>query len=393
MPVLDNLLVSFRRWTHEAVISGHWERSASTQHEKARHVSRHLASDLQAGLKYMEQGKESMAWMHWNSATRRFTNPDLFNTWYHETPIRLLFEIARIKESGHPQFAAKLLTMTGNWATARLKPDDVRHALYSTYGQIEVDKIRYVYEQAARFMLDGLASRLEKDDPLLFEVRLNRALDMSYFDETVDLSEWLPPLEEVDETMGTKNSFCVYYLLLQAYQLVARGEPNAADKKVSEARRRIDSLPPGGIDQYKLGMAYRRLGRMQYQRENWQDAKRSFNQAWRLLKTGKHADGLMIEVLQCQLSLALATDDIADVDIFRKALADHEHKIQVQERQEIENELARGGGMGEYAINGHVGTIPEGVMNGADVPSIKVDSPAPFENGKLDRLPALAEER
>jgi tetratricopeptide (TPR) repeat protein len=389
-PVKD-LLVALRRWTHEAVISGHWERSASTQHEKARHVSRQLASDLQAGLKYMEQGKVEMVWVHWRSAIRRFENPDLFKTWYHETPIRLLFEIARIKESGHPQFAAQLLTNTGVWATTRLEPNDVRHALYSTYGLLEVDKIRDVYEQAARFMLDGLASRLEKDDPLLFEIRLNRALDMSYFDETVDLSEWLPPLEEVDETMGTKNSFCVYYLLLQAYQLVALGEINAADKKASEARRRIDSLPSGGIDQYKLGMAYRRLGRMQYKRQHWQDAKRSFNQAWKNLKTGKHADGLMIEVLQCQLTLALQTDDVADVDIYRDNLAKLEHKIQAQEQQEMQEEVARGGALDHYTVNGHMGMTSEPVVNGADVPSITVDSPAPFENGRLVRVPTLTE--
>lgn len=385
MPVLDHLLVNFRRWTHEAVISGHWERAASTQHEKARHVSRLLASDLQAGMKYMEQDKPQMAWIHWRSANRRFQDKDLFNTWYHETPIRLLFEIARIRVSGHSDFAASLLRSTGDWAAARLKPDDVRHALYSTYGMIDVVNIRMVYEAAARCMLDGLSSRLEKNDPLLFEVRLNRALDMTWFDETADLSEWLPSLETVDEIMGQQNNFCIYYLLLQAYQLVARNDNSGADKKVAEARRRIDALPPGSIDSYKLGMAYRRLGRMQYRREHWDDARRSFNQAGRNLKTGKQADGLMIEVLQCQLNLARATDDVVDVEIFQKMLLEHEQKIRVQEQQEMQEELAKmDDGSG---FNGYSGTTPEIMVNGVvEGPIMKIQSPGP---GKLSRVSTL----
>ena len=385
--VNDQFILNFRRWTHEAYISGKFERSNSTEHEKGRHVSREFASDLQAGLNYQKQGKTELAWVHWRAANRRFENPDLFSTWYHETPIRLLFELARIQTSGYPEYAESLLRQIEGWAITRLPQSDIRRALYSTYGQIEVSQLKELYEQAAKCMLSGMTTRLEKDDPLLFEVRLNRALDMSWFDPSLDLTQWLPPLEEADQAMGPENAFSIYYLLLQAYLLVARGDHSAVDKTTAEARRRIEALPRGNVDQeYKLGMAYRRLGRIQHERKLMSDAKRSFNHAWKYLKDGKHADGLMVEVLHCQLDLARQTDDIFDVELVEEKLAALEKKNKEREAKEMQKDLASLGGAHIPGLNGYVGPIPSiNILPDGG----KSRSPSPIGPGKLSRMSTL----
>lgn len=382
--VIDQFLINLRRWTHEAFVSRHWERSASSQHTKGRHASRLLASDLQAGIKFAEQHNNELAWVHWRRAVAHFQNRELFKTWYHETPVRLLFEVSRIHHSGYPEFAASLLRYISDWADQYLDGSDPRHALYKLYGKIPVTQLREVHERAATCMLEGLQTRLDKNAPLLFEIRLNRALDMIWFDSTADLRQWLPPLDEVDRACGRDNVFSVYYLLLQAYQLVAREQFEEADGVARQAHLRIERLKSDSMDEWRLGMAYRRLGRMQYQKGRYQDARRSFNTALRYVGH-RQADSIMVEVFQCQESMAVRTGDREDAELWRQMLRSYEQKIKENEEAERFRE-----GMEEAKVNGGAvnGTTPmEGIVAGmspsvvgvnGDVKDERVASPTPL---------------
>lgn len=339
-PIIDYFLVNLRRWTHEAFVSGHWE-GAAMKHNKGRHASRRLASDLQAGIRLQEQGNSESAWLHWRQAFAHFQDGELFKTWYHETPVRLLFEVSRIHHQGHSELAKSLLTSISDWAETWLDKTDPRHALYKLYGDIPVDKLRFLHERSARCMLDGLSSRLDKNHSLLYEVRLNRALDMIWFDPAGDLGQWLPALEEVDRACGANNVFSVYYLLLQAYQLVACEEHEDADNAVTQARQRITAMGPDNIDGWRLAMAYRRLGRMQYTKRRWPDARRSFNTALRYVdQNGKDADSIMVEVFQCQENMAKQLNDLEDAELWRTMLKNHEQRIKEKELNAQKQELA-----------------------------------------------------
>lgn len=374
--VVDQFLVNLLAWTHEAYISGHWERSNSTANEKGRHASRKFASDLQAGSKWYEQGKMDFAWIYWRAANRHFQNKDLFKTWYHETPVRLLFEIARIKQV-NPVYAKQLLENVEFWADSHLEETDKRYALYKLYGKLNVNELQEIYELAARRLLEGLSSRLDENDPLLFEVRLNRALDMIWFNSQTDLKKWLPSLEKVDSALGARNAFSVYYLLLQAYQQASFGDNAGVQATALEIRRRIEDMPEGNLDPYKLGMAYRRLARAQYQKQCYGDARRSFNTALKYLKGGKHADSIVVEILQCQEHIAKANQDPHEAEIWTQMIQEQERKLREKEEEEKRNDmllLQRYEEQNNIIQNGHLGVNHDVPMDGA---SIKARSPSP----------------
>jgi hypothetical protein len=338
---IDDFLKHLRAWTHEAFVTKKWERSQTNdKHQRGRHASRLLASDLQAGIKLMEQKRADLAWVHWKKAVAHFSNKDLFKTWYHETPVRLLFEVSRVAHSGYPEFAAQLLQFISQWANQYLNRNDSRHALYSLYGQFEVDQLRDLHVRAGRCMIEGLSSRLERHDPLLFEVRLNRALDTIWFDPQSDLSAWLPSLDEVDGAYGTNNAYAIYYLLLQAYSLVAKERHSEAEEACAEARQRLDTIVD--IDKWRVGMAYRRLGRIQYTKQRFPDARRSFNIALQYVGENDHdADSIMVEVFQCQESMANAMNDKEDAQLWNRMLRQHEERVKQKEEADAAREAAQ----------------------------------------------------
>lgn len=370
--VLDLFLLNLRAWTHEAYMSGHWEGNAG-KHSKGRHASRRLASDLQAGIKLLEQNNTDSAWRHWRQAVAHFQDGELFKTWYHETPVRLLFEVSRIHHGGHPEFAKSILNMISSWAERFLEKPDPRYHLYKLYGEIPVDQLRSLHVRAAHCMLDGLSSRLDKDHRLLFEVRLNRALDMTWFDPTADLTQWLPSLKEIDHVRGPNSVFSVYYLLLQAYQLVARGQFDEADSVVVHAKERIDAIAPGDIDGYRLAMAYRRLGRMQYKMARYPDARRTFNTALRYVDSdGKDADSIMVEVFQCQESMAKQMNDTEDAELWSKMLRNHEEGIRTREfnAQLREQNLAPASAEGMNGMRGRRTPSPRPLSRSNTMPQV-----------------------
>jgi hypothetical protein len=99
--VAEQFLFNLRAWTHDAFVFGHWDTKLSAQHHSGRQASRLLSSNLTAGTNLYEKGKQQLAWTYWNRAVANFHSPNLFKTWYHETPIRLLFEVGRVAHSGH----------------------------------------------------------------------------------------------------------------------------------------------------------------------------------------------------------------------------------------------------------------------------------------------------
>jgi hypothetical protein len=255
--IAEQFLFNLRNWTHEAFLKGHWEQQSSAQLRRGRQASRVLSSSLNSGINLFQNGKTQLAWKEWNRAVASFQNPELFKSWYYEIPLALLFEVSRVAQSGHAPLGTMLLRNVNTWAHNFLEPSDSRYGLFSLFGQLEVDQIRDLYGRAARSMMDGLETRIEKGNKLLYEVRLNRALDMLWYDEKADLSDILPPVSEVDAAMGTlNNALSVYFMLLEAYRLVAQDKHEEAEKLCSQVQTRLTAMVeiPGSIDWWRVGL-------------------------------------------------------------------------------------------------------------------------------------------
>ena len=327
----ERFLFNLRDYTHEACVYGHWNPEALSKHYSGRQASRSLSSDLMAGTKRFENGKQDLAKFHWARALASLQNPDLFRTWYHETPIRLLFEVGRVAHHGHRDLAAKLISEVRVQAQKYLNKSDPRHALFTVFGELQVPQLRDLHERAALSLRTGLESRVEKQNPLLYEIRLNRALDLLGYDAKTDLTKWLPPIEEVDQALGPDNPYSLYFLLLEAYCLVASESYAEASRVCSQVGGRLKALKgiPGSIDPWKIGLAYRRLGRQQYEKARYGDARLTFNTA--LMYIGKDKLSVLVEIYQYQERLAEHANDEEDVNLWR-------HKLQHLEEDTIEQE-------------------------------------------------------
>lgn len=358
MEVDERFLFNLRNYTHEACVFGHWNPQALTKHYSGRQASRLLSSELTAGTKLFESGKQRLAELHWDRALKSLQNPHLFTTWYHETPIRLLFEIGRVSHLGHEKLASTLIQNIKTHAHAFLNEKDPRHALFTVFGELPVFQLKDLYERAALSLRKGLESRVEKHNPLLYEIRLNRALDLLWYDGKTDLTKWLPSVEEI-EALGPDNPLSVYFLLLEAYRLTASESYFAADQVCLQIRSRLSSLKeiPGRVDPVKIGLAYRRLGRQQYEKGRHEDARLSFNTALMYIDKTKLSD--LVEIYQYQELLANHADDKEDVNLWKGKLQQLENDT-VQEEQ---NDLQRSAlffpqGMSDHSpihSHGHIG--------------------------------------
>ena len=332
----EEFLLNLRKWLHDAFLSGQWDMKESAKHHSGRQASRSLSTDLTAGTNLFKKGKEQLAWKYWKRASANFQNPDLFKTWYHETPIRLLFEMDRLVHDGHSALAASLLRSIRSWAHLNLDESDSRRALFSVFGDLDVTELRQLYDRAARSLFRGLESRLDKNNPLLYEIRLNRALDLLWYDAGADLTEWVPPIEEVDKACGPSNPYSVYFLLLQAYRLVAKESYDEADKVCTQAREKLAAMiDEKSVDHYRVGLAYRRLGRMQQSKKRYADARRSFNAALKYVGTGNRTSGaILIEICQYQESMAKELGDGEDSALWSHMLGQLEQQDAEQEEAE-----------------------------------------------------------
>ncbi|KAK4941181.1 hypothetical protein LTR10_018854 [Elasticomyces elasticus] len=346
--VTEQFLQNLRVWTHEAYSRGHWDTSIQLpgQHNNGRGAARLLSSYLTSGITLFESGKHKLAFGHWDQAFAGFQSPHLFKSWYHDIPMRLLFEVGRVAHMGHQPLAALLLKSIKRWAHNFLDADDCRHALFSAFGDLEVPQLKDLYDRAARCMFQGLETRIERDNQLLYEVRLNRALDMLWYNPEADLSEWLPQVAEVDRVCGATNYYSVYFLLLEAYRLVARESYTEADEVCSQVRERLTELEKthGSIDPWRVGLGYRRLGRQQFLKGRFADARRSFNTAYRYVKSNpKLSTSVMIEICQRQISMA---NDQEDKVLWQDILSRLEQQTKPQEEDEIPQWPS------EYSTNG-----------------------------------------
>ena len=333
----EKFLLNLRKWTHDAFLSGQWDTKLSAKHHSGRQASRSLSMDLTAGTNLFKKGKEQLAWTYWKRANANFGNPDLFKTWYYETPIRLLFEMGRLVHDGHSPLAASLLRSIKDWANQNLDENDSRRALFSVFGDLDPAELRQLYDRAARSLYKGLESRIDKNHPLLVEIRLNRALDLVYFDADADLTEWMPPIEEVDKACGPSTIYAVYFLLLQGYRLVAQDKYTEADAVCAEARNRLTALTDEkSIDPWRVGLAYRRLGRVQQSKKRYPDARRSFNTALRYVGTGnKESGAILIEICQYQESMAMELGDEEDAALWTHMLKQLEKQAADLEEAEL----------------------------------------------------------
>jgi hypothetical protein len=207
------------------------------------------------------------------------------------------------------------------WADKHLKENDSRHSLFSDFGQLEVAQLGDLHDRAARCLYRTLESHIDKHSPLLFDVRLNRALDMLWYDPARDLTEWLPTIEEVDRAWGLDNPYSVYFLLIEAYRLVSQESHHEADQVCLQVSNRLADIKEGSIDLWRVGLAYRRLGRQQYSKERYADALRSFNHALKCVQSvGQSSMSISIEICQYQERIANALDDQEDAEFWRRKL-------------------------------------------------------------------------
>lgn len=333
-------LVVLRKWTNEACVKGYWNNLPSDEHQSGREASRTFAANLTAGIDLYKEGKEDLAWPYWNRAFTTFKE-ELLKTWYYETPMRLLFELARLSHSAHTDLARSLLNAIASWAEATFTDKtDVRYALFSNYRYIEVDQLFDLYKRAAKCLIDGIAVRMDSDHPLQYEVRLNRALDIMWFEPLADLSEWLPPAHEVDAKLGPTNPYSIYYLLLEAYRLAAMDQYDAMNDILSSVGTRL-RVPEAEqkVDPWRVGLAYRRHGRLLHgkgklpecknPKARHLEARRCFNQALRYVSSDtKLKASVLIGICHCQLDMAKAIDDSEEVFLWSEMLSQLERQDQ-----------------------------------------------------------------
>ncbi|RMZ82255.1 hypothetical protein DV738_g1909, partial [Chaetothyriales sp. CBS 135597] len=346
-PAAEQFLINLRAWTHDAFMSGQWDSKSSSRHHNGRRASRTWASDLTAGASLFRKGRKDLAWKYWRMAVAGFNNPDLFKTWYYETPIRLLFEMGRLVHEGHDRLVSQLLKYTKEWAEKFLDEDDSRRALYSIFGQLDPKELRGLYDRAAKSLYNGFASRIDKKNPLLYEIRLNRALDLLWYDANADLSEWVPSIEEVDESCGPKNPYSVYFLLLEAYRLVAQEFYDTAEDVSQQVVKRLEAIKGENptVDPWRVGLAYRRLGRIQQSKQRYDDARISFNKALRYVRSGenRNSGSVQMEICQYQEQMSKELNDHEDAALWRRSIEGLEQKVADQEeldRMRLESDAA-----------------------------------------------------
>lgn len=320
--IVEKFVFNLRRYTHAAHCFGHWDPDRATRHLEGRHAARLFASELTAAKSLLDEGKTGLASGHFELARKRLDNPALFDTWYHETPIRLLFEIGRLAYGGQYDLASQLLEEIQKQSRNHLKDQDPRQAVFNDIGDLNVQQLRDLHGLAARIVFYGLEAHYRADTQLLYEVRLNRALDLSWFDPKADLSDWIPRMDQLEHDLGENSPYAIYFLLLEAYRLVATDEHEAAEKAWSTATQKIALLQDAGIeiDKWRVGRGFRRLGQQLRVKEHFKDASQMLRQALRLLEDEKEKNAIMIELCQTQESIARALGDVDDAEIWTQML-------------------------------------------------------------------------
>lgn len=339
----ERFIANLRRWTHEACIQGHWNDLPSDEHQSGREASRSFSANLTAGIDLYKEGKEDLAWPYWNRAFTSFKE-ELLKTWYYETPMRLLFELARLAHSNHIDLTRLLLGAIAKWAdTTFVDKSETRYTLFANFGEIQVYDLLDLYKRAAHCLIGGIESRMDPNHPLQYEVRLNRALDIMWFEPLSDLSEWLPSAEEVDSKLGSNNPYSIYYLLLEAYRLAAHNEFTQMDVVLSSIGERLRaSEAEKKVDPWRVGLAYRRLGRLlhskgkepdcQDPKARYVEARRNFNHALRYVSTDtKLKASVLIGICHCQLDMAKAINDPDDVFLWGEMLS----QLEQQDQQDL----------------------------------------------------------
>ena len=234
----EKLLFGVYNHIHEAFLKDLWDPQQSTKHNAGRQAARSLASELAAGRSFFEKGKYGHANNQWQKAIDCFKNPDLLNTWYHETPIRLLFELGRMVHTKHERVAQVLLDNL-KLCSENLPENDSRKALFSVIGELNIHHLRDLHAKAAKCQYNGLATRLDKRHQLLHEVKLNRALDSLWFDANADLSEWMTEISDLDRDLGADNPYSIYFMLLEAYRHVAQNHFDKPEKTSQKGGERL----------------------------------------------------------------------------------------------------------------------------------------------------------
>lgn len=320
--IVENLLFSLRRYTHAAHCFGHWDPDRALQHVRGRQAARSFASELTAGKSLLDQGKRDLAFGRFELARRRLDNQALFDTWYHETPIRLLFEVSRLSYSGHHDLASQLLQDIQRQSRHHLKDEDPRQAVFNNIGDLNVQQLRALHALAARSVFYGLEAHYRDDRQLLYEVRLNRALDLSWFDPRADLSDWMPSIDQLEHDLGGNTPYVIYFLLLDAYRLVARDEFQAAKRAWSAATQRVELLQETGldIDRHRIVRGYRRLGQQLKDKKHFEDAGQMLKHALRLLQNESEKSAIMVELCQIYESIAKAVGDATDAAVWTEML-------------------------------------------------------------------------
>lgn len=329
------LFQKLRLYTHEACVEGrHWDPESAEKNIVGRKALRELSLDLTAAVKSFEEGRQQRANRLWGRALEKASKPQLLDTWYFETPIALLFELGRLVHSGHGNIAALLIQKITFHAKTFLSEKDPRHSLFAAFESLEITQLESGYSSAALSLLEGLATRLEKHNPLLYTFGLHRALDLVWFDPKTDLKKWVVPVKELDKALGPDTALSVYFLLLDAYRQVAAKSYSKADDICQEVSRRLKVLKQTGqLENLKIGMAYRRLGRQYYEQEQYDDARRILNQALRYIGTEKPA--VLVEIYHLQEKMARIAGDNIDVDFWQTKISQMDADFAGEEQDEI----------------------------------------------------------
>lgn len=344
MKSFELLFQKLRLYTHEACVEGrHWDPESSHKNIVGRKALRELSLDLTAGAKSFEEGRRPRANKLWCRALEKASKSNLLDTWYYETPIALLFELGRLVHSGHEDVAALLIQTITFHAKKFLTEKDPRYSLFAAFESLEIPQLENGYSSAALSLLEGLATRLEKHNPLLYQFGLHRALDLVWFDPKTDLKKWVVPVKEIDKALGPDTALSVYFLLLDAYRQVAAGAYTKADEICQQVSRRLNILKQTGqLENLKIGMAYRRLGRQYYEQEQYDDARRILNQALRYIGTEKPA--VLLEIYHLQEKMARIAKDTIDVDFWQTKLSQMDADFAGEEQDEIITPTTQFGG-------------------------------------------------
>ena len=345
--VLEKFLYSLTKYAHEAFLNGHWDVGQTKHHFKGRQAARSFSSDLSTGRTLYEKGKTDkskavLARNHWQSALNSLQNPDLINTWYNETPIRLLFEVARMVLKGHVDIAKALLEHIKNAAHKHLTEDDPRYALFTSLSNLSPELLRdvTVYAQAALRFSNSVESCTPDNNPQpMYEMKLNRALDLLGLDGKADVMNYLPAISKVDRDLGPDNAYSVYFLLLEAHRKVVIEQYEAAENICNEAGRRLNTVTgvQDKVDPWRVGKAYQRLGREYRSKKQYKEARQKLLMALKYLRKSPEVKSVLIEIYQHQESMAQEMGDELEAMLYTETLQALVQKSQ----QKSDNEAVR----------------------------------------------------